>query len=115
MPQNPALTEEEQSAKTFTAIIYGLYGASFFFGITSIVAIIMNYIKKEDVAGTFLESHFRWQIRTFWFGLLWAVLGVVTALLIIGWFVLVATFIWVIYRLVKGVLRLVDNKPMYSA
>ena len=63
------------SAKTLTTIIYALYGASFLLGFTAIVAIVMNYVKKDDVAGTFLESHFRWQIRTFWFGLLWAALG----------------------------------------
>jgi len=66
--------EAIKSAKTLTTIIYALYAASYFVGITAIVAIVINYIKKEDVAGTFLESHFRWQIRTFWFGLLWGVL-----------------------------------------
>ena len=105
--------EREQSAKNVTTLIYALYAASFLIGITSIVAIVMNYIKKEDVAGTFLESHFRWQIRTFWFGMLWGVLGAITFFLVIGWFVLIANVIWVIYRIAKGWLRLNDNKPMY--
>ena len=105
--------EREQSAKNVTTLIYALYAASFLIGITSIVAIVMNYIKKEDVAGTFLESHFRWQIRTFWFGMLWGMLGAITFVLVIGWFVLVANGIWVIYRIAKGWLRLNDNKPMY--
>ena len=105
--------EREQSAKNVTTLIYALYAASFLIGITSIVAIVMNYIKKEDVAGTFLESHFRWQIRTFWFGMLWGVLGAITFVLVIGWFVLIANGIWVIYRIAKGWLRLNDNKPMY--
>jgi uncharacterized membrane protein len=103
------------SAKTLTTIIYALYAASFVFGITGIVAIIMNYVKKDDVAGTFLESHFRWQIRTFWFGLLWGVLGAATWIFVVGWFVLAANGIWFIYRLVKGWLYLNDNKPMYAA
>ena len=106
-------TEQEKSAKNLTTLIYALYAASFLIGITSIVAIVMNYIKKEDVAGTFLESHFRWQIRTFWFGMLWGVLGAITFFLVIGWFVLIANVIWVIYRIAKGWLRLNDNKPMY--
>ena len=106
-------TEQEKSAKNVTTIIYALYAASFLIGITAIVAIVMNYIKKEDVAGTFLESHFRWQIRTFWFGMLWGVLGAITFFLVIGWFVLIANVIWVIYRIAKGWLRLNDNKPMY--
>lgn len=103
------------SAKTLTTIIYALYAASFVFGITGIVAIIMNYVKKDDVAGTFLESHFRWQIRTFWFGLLWGVLGAATWIFVVGWFVLIANAIWFIYRIVKGWLYLNDNKPMYAA
>lgn len=107
--------EKEKSAKTLTTIIYALYAASFFVGITAIVAIVMNYVKKDDVAGTFLESHFRWQIRTFWFALLWGALGAITFLIIVGWFVLIATGIWIIYRIVKGWLNLNDNKPMYIA
>jgi uncharacterized membrane protein len=112
-----AINNEEaiRSAKTLTTIIYALYAASYFVGITAIVAIVINYIKKEDVAGTFLESHFRWQIRTFWFGLLWGALGGITALIVIGWAVLIADGIWIIYRLVKGWLRLSENKPMYPA
>ena len=112
-----AINNEEaiKSAKTLTTIIYALYAASYFVGITAIVAIVINYIKKEDVAGTFLESHFRWQIRTFWFGMLWGVLGRITFLIVIGWAVLIADGIWIIYRLVKGWLRLNENKPMYAA
>lgn len=111
---NPATTENEKSAITLTTVIYALYAASYFVGITAIVAIVMNYVKKDDVAGTFLESHFRWQIRTFWFGVLWGVLGAITMVFIIGWFVLVANGIWIIYRIVKGWLRLNDGKPMYT-
>ena len=111
--ENGASPENKQSAKNLTAVIYALYAASFFVGVTALVAIIMNYVKKDDVAGSFLESHFRWQIRTFWFGLLWGVLGAVTTLIVIGWFALVANGIWIIYRIVKGWLNLNDNKPMY--
>lgn len=99
--------------KTITTVIYALYAASIVFGITCIAAIIMNYIKKDDVAGTYLESHFRWQIRTFWFGLLWGVVGLATILIFIGWLVLIASSIWYIYRIVKGWLRLNDGKAMY--
>ena len=138
-------TDSQKSAKTLTMVIYALYAPSFLLGITTIyalyaasfllgipaiVAIIINYVKKDDVAGTFLESHFRWQIRTFWFGLLWGVLGAIalfwwgahvlealryfSIMVIIGFFVLVANFIWIIYRIVKGLLRLNDNRPMYE-
>ena len=77
---NITTTANEESAKTLTTVIYALYAASYFVGVTAIVAIVMNYVKRDDVVGTFLESHFRWQIRTFWFGMLWGVLGAITML-----------------------------------
>ncbi len=110
-----ANAEIEKSAKSLTTLIYVLYAASFLVGITAIVAIIMNYLKKGDVAGTFLESHFRWQIRTFWFGLLWSVVGGLLMVVVVGWAVIAANFVWLIYRIVKGFLRLNENKPMYAA
>lgn len=108
------LTEREQSAKTLTAVIYALYAASFLVGISALVAIVINYVKQNDVTGTFLESHFRWQIRTFWFGLLWGIIGGITSLILIGWLVLLANAVWIIYRLVVGWINLNDNKPMYN-
>lgn len=111
--ENIVVRDDLKSEKTLTTIIYALYAASFITGITAIVAIVMNYVKKDDVAGTFLESHFRWQIRTFWFGLLWVVIGAATAVFVVGWFVIVASSIWMIYRIVKGWMNLNDNKPMY--
>jgi uncharacterized membrane protein len=107
--------EKMQSLKTLTTVVYALYAAAFFCGITCIVAIIINYVKKDDVAGTWLESHFRWQIRTFWFGLLWGFLGAITWIIVIGWVILAANGVWLIYRIVKGWLNLNDNKPMYAA
>ena len=104
--------ERQRSLKTLTMVVYGLYALTWFFGISAIVAIIVNYVKREDVAGTWLESHFRWQIRTFWFGLLWGALGAITFILVIGWFILFANTVWLIYRIVKGWLNLNDGKPM---
>jgi uncharacterized membrane protein len=74
--------------------------------------VVMNYVKKDEVAGTWLESHFRWQIRTFWFGLLWGVVGGLLAIVVVGFAVLFAAAVWIIYRIVKGWLNLNDNKPM---
>ena len=108
------LTPEEslRSNKTLTWIVYGLYAASFLVGITSIVAIILNYVKRADVAGTYLESHFRWQIRTFWISLIVAIVGMILTLVVIGLFVLLADAVWVIYRLVIGAVKLNDNQPI---
>jgi len=101
-----------KSLRSLTQVVYVLYALSYFTGISAIVGIIINYIKKEEVAGTWLESHFRWQIRTFWFGMLWAVIGAATIVILVGFAVLFANFCWIIYRIVKGWLNLNDDKPM---
>jgi uncharacterized membrane protein len=103
----------------------GAFGAStvvgaFVFGWPSIIAVIINYVKKSDVRGTWLESHFRWQIRTFWFALAWVVLiglvGAALAVVLIGiaiWGVgLFALGIWAIYRIARGWLALKDRRAM---
>jgi uncharacterized membrane protein len=105
--------QQLEANKNITQIIYGLYAASLLVGVTCIVAIIFNYVKKDDVVGTIYESHFRWQIRTFWFSLLYSVIGALTAVVIVGFFVLGFAFIWFVYRIVKGWLRLSEGKPMY--
>ena len=102
-----------KSARTITMVVYALQAVAFFVGITAIVAIVINYVKQGDVRGTWLASHFRWQIRTFWFSLLWCVVGFALAFVMVGYLVLLADAVWVIYRIVKGWLRLVDGKPMY--
>jgi uncharacterized membrane protein len=125
----------DESLISYTHVIYALHAFSVLIGITtgwavvgyficgvpSIVAVIMNYVRRSDTRGTFLESHFRWQIRTFWFAVLWAlVIGAVTLPL---WLVLIGipmTFvgfgilgIWIIYRVLRGWFALRDRRPMY--
>lgn len=107
------LDEKERSARSIATVVYALQAASFLLGITFIVALIVNYVKLDDVRGTLAESHFRWQLRTFWFALLWSVVGIILLLVVIGYFVLVANCIWVIYRIAKGWLNLNDGKAMY--
>ena len=108
------MATEEQN-KSITQIIYGLYAAGYFTGgVTSIAAIIMNYVKQQDVIGTLYESHFRWQIRTFWFSLLWAFVSFIAMFVVIGFIGWIALFIWGIYRIVVGWLRLSEGKPMYA-
>lgn len=102
-----------RTARNLTMIIYVLYAVSYLVGITALIAIIINYVKRDDVAGTFMESHFRWQIRSFWFGLLWFVIGGILAIVLVGWAIIFATWVWLVYRVVKGILYLNDGKPMY--
>ena len=127
--------EPAPSLVTLTHVIYGLHAfslltgiigaativAAFLTGWPSIIAVILNYAKRGEARGTWLDSHFRWQIRTFWFGLLWVVLCglfVVMTLfigLLIVWLPLFVVGLWLIYRVVRGWLRLVDGQPLYPA
>ncbi|OGP13586.1 MAG: hypothetical protein A2054_03210 [Deltaproteobacteria bacterium GWA2_55_10] len=106
--------ETAVAGKKIAGIVYALQAIGLFIGITYIIAVIIDYVKASDVRGTWIESHFRWQIRTFWFSLLWAVIGALTYILIIGYFILMADAIWVIYRIVKGAFYLKDNRAMYG-
>lgn len=107
-----AADEKLASLKTLTHVTYALYALSLFSGVTAIAAIVLNYIKRDDARGTWLESHFVWQIRTFWWGLLWVVLGGLTFVILIGWVIWGVAFVWFIYRIAKGWLNLNDGKPM---
>ena len=93
---------------------------SFVFGLPSIVAIVMNYVRRSEVRGTYLESHFRWQRRTFWFALGWIVgitlLSAPLAFVLVGFFTfavgVAAIGIWVVYRVARGWLALREGRPM---
>lgn len=109
---SPAATDLQQLRKV-AMLVYALQAASFIFGITFIAGVIINYLKREGAQTTWLASHFRWQIRTFWFGLLWGCIGGVTMLLGIGFIILAVDTLWVIYRIAKGWLRLSEEEEMY--
>nr|VFK25312.1 MAG: Uncharacterized membrane protein [Candidatus Kentron sp. MB]VFK33470.1 MAG: Uncharacterized membrane protein [Candidatus Kentron sp. MB]VFK76229.1 MAG: Uncharacterized membrane protein [Candidatus Kentron sp. MB] len=111
--QFPIHNERQRSVKRMATIVYALQAASFLVGITFLIAIIINYVKQADAQGTWLESHFRWQIRTFWFAFLWNVLGWMMIAFTIGYPIFLANFIWIIYRIVKGWIRLTDGEEMY--
>tara|TARA_R110002072_G_scaffold85210_4_gene192766 strand:+ start:6317 stop:6703 length:387 start_codon:yes stop_codon:yes gene_type:complete len=113
-----------------TYLIYGLHLFSaingvltsafvvtaFLSGWPSILAVILNYVQRDAVRGSYLESHFRWQIRTFWFALLWLLVGAALVVTIIGiplaWVLVVLVGLWVLYRMLRGLARLMDRQPM---
>lgn len=123
-----------RSLVNWTTAIYALHAVSlasgiigtatiigaFLIGWPSIVAVILNYVKRDETRGTWLESHFRWQIRTFWFGVLWVglcglfVVGTLGLGLLIVWIPLIIVSIWFIYRIVRGWVRLAGRQPMYG-
>jgi uncharacterized membrane protein len=105
-------------------LLTGILGAAtvvgaFLTGWPSIIAVILNYVKRSEVRGTWLESHFRWQIRTFWYGLLWVglcVLFIVLTLgigIIVAWLPLAIVGLWFVYRVARGWLALRDGRAMY--
>ena len=119
-----------QGLVTLAHVIYGLHAFSaltgllspamivtaFLTGWPSIIAVILNYVKRSEVRGTWLDSHFSWQIRTFWYALLWLAIGGVAFLTVIGilvafvlWF---ATGIWVLYRIIRGWLALSSEREL---
>ena len=124
------IDEKLEGLKAWTHVIYGLHAFSVIVGVTttafivtaflmgwpSIIAVILNYVKRSDAAGTFLESHFRWQIRTFWFAALWGAIGIVLWVTLLGipfalglW---IATGLWVAYRVIRGWIALAKGKPL---
>ena len=111
---SPEFYDAQHSGRRLTLLVYALQAASFLIGLTLIVAVVINYVKRRDVQGTWLESHFRWQIRTFWFSLLWSAIGALTLVILIGYPILLADMVWLIYRIVRGWLALNDGRPMYQ-
>jgi uncharacterized membrane protein len=134
MLPEPAGRTSSDSLVTWTNVIYllhafslltGILGAAtvigaFLVGWPSIIAVILNYLKRGDVRGTWLESHFLWQIRTFWFGLLWVSLCVIFVIatlgigILVAWLPLGVITIWFIYRIARGWLALNERRPMYA-
>jgi uncharacterized membrane protein len=107
--------EQLASLKTITQVVYVLQALAFLWGVTAIIGVVINYVKRDDVRGTLYESHFDWQIRTFWFGLLWGVIGAVLIVAVVGFAVLFAAWVWMIYRVIKGWLKLNDGLPVMPA
>ena len=119
---------------TWTKVIYALHTFSLLTGILgtativgafltgwpSIIAVILNYVKRTEVRGTWLESNFRWQIRTFWFGLLWIALCLAFILATFGIGILIAWLptglvgLWFIFRIIRGWVAVSDGRPMYA-
>jgi len=123
--------EPPQSALTAAHVVYGLHsfaivigvlGASTVIGgfvgsVPSILAVILNYIKRGSARGSWLESHYRWQIRTFWYALLWLLVATLLIVTLVGAPVglgmLAIVTLWLIYRIGRGWMRLLDRQPMY--
>src|SRR5262245_43842400 len=114
------LTHVMYGMHAFSAVM-GVLGpmfivTAFLTGWPSIIAVIINYVKRSDVRGTYLDSHFSWQLRTFWYAVLWAVVAFVLAITIIGipfaWILAVVVGLWVLYRIIRGWIALANEQVM---
>ena len=130
MSSSPSGLVPRESLVTVAHVIYALHAFSaltglvsaafvvtaFLTGWPSIIAVIVNYVKRSEVRGTWLDSHFSWQIRTFWFAVLWVLVGLVLFATVVGilfaWAIWAITGIWVLYRIIRGWLALVSQKAM---
>lgn len=111
----PAVNDEAlKSMKTYSMIVYGLYTLGLFLtGLPTLIGLIMAYVKREDFAGTIYREHMDLLIRTFWYSLLFSILGAITTWLYIGFVILFAAGVWYVYRLVRGFVRMYDGKGVW--
>ncbi|OGA06716.1 MAG: hypothetical protein A3H33_01595 [Betaproteobacteria bacterium RIFCSPLOWO2_02_FULL_65_20] len=131
-PDSPRAPDEGLVA--WTHVIYGLHALAVLIGVTSaatvvgafvfslpsIVAVVLSYLKRGEAAGTFLESHYRWLIRTFWFAVLWGAIAIVVTLalvltlvgILVAWLPVLVVGVWLIYRIARGWLTLKDGKAL---
>ena len=127
----------DEGLVAWTHVIYGLHALAVLIGVTSavtvvgafvfslpsIVAVVLSYLKRGEAAGTFLESHYRWLIRTFWFAVLWGAIAIVVTLvlvitivgILVAWLPVLVVGVWLIYRVARGWLALKDGKPLPAA
>jgi len=108
-------TDEKKvvSAKKVVFVVYVLYALSYLFGVTYLIGVIIAYVKKSDTKVEWIKDHFRWQINTFWVTLILSIVGVATLVIGIGWFLIIGSAIWNIYRIAKGWLRYNDELSPY--
>jgi len=115
VPTTTPLSQERQNLVLLTHVLYALHTASWFSaGVFSVVAMIINYIKRPDLADAFFRSHFRWQARSFWFTLLWLMVTFPLYLLFFFPGVAATTIVglWYLYRFIRGWWNFIENKPM---
>ncbi len=106
--------EELKRLKRIVAMVYLLQMLSFAAFFPMLAGLYINYAKREEIKGCWLESHFKWQLNTFWYGLIWTGIGIVSSIFIVGYFILLLNAIWITVRIAKGWLKLNDGLPMHK-
>jgi uncharacterized membrane protein len=115
IPSPSGPTVERANLTLLTHVMYGLHTASWFsLGLFSVIAMILNYVKRPDLPDEFFRSHFRWQSRSFWFTVLWLVLAAPlwTILIVPGWIAYSLIGFWYLYRFIRGWWNFAEERAM---
>lgn len=113
--ENVALEKQRiENAKNNALASYVLMAIGIFTGIFWFIGAIWAMVKKEDAINTPYYDHYTNIVKTFWWGLLWTVIGILTWMMFIGGFIVFIVWIWSIYRIIKGLARITSNKPYYD-
>lgn len=109
----PSETPAQPGERTMVAhVVYAMYALSFVTGFTALVGVVVAYLNRDAVAGTWLASHATWQIRTFWYVLVFQIIGWITVWILIGWLILTIGLLYFIWRIAKGWIRLANRQPV---
>lgn len=105
--------DTRQSSVTVCHVVYALYAISIFTGLPALVGVIVAHLQSGPMAPGLTRSHLSWQIRSFWWSIVWTVIGFALIWVVVGWAILGLTWLWFVYRVARGWLRLIDDLPAY--
>lgn len=104
---------DTRQSSTIAHVVYAFYAVSIFTGLPALVGVIIAHLQYSPAAGWVTASHLSWQIRSFWWSILWTVIGIALIPVLVGWLILAVVWLWFIYRVARGWLRLMDELPAY--
>ena len=109
----PAAAAAEPTERTIVGnVVYATYALALFTGFTALIGVVIAYLNQDAVRGTWLDSHSTWQIRTFWYGLAFQAVGWLTVWILIGWAILAIGYLYFVWRVAKGWVRLANHRPV---
>ena len=109
----PDVAAPDPGERTIVAhVVYATYALTFLTGFTALVGVVVAYLNRDAVRGSWLDSHMIWQIRTFWYALAIQVIGWITTLILIGWLIVPLGGLYFIWRIAKGWVRLANHRPV---
>lgn len=105
--------DTRQNSTTVCHVVYALYAISIFTGVPALIGVIVAHLQDGPMAGGLTQSHLSWQIRSFWWSVVWGIIGWLLVVALVSWVILGLTWLWFVYRVARGWLRLIDGLPAY--